>query len=125
MLPPIGGGIQLNSAIARTVNIHERLLMRRQRADLYTEITATEQIKPYRVTSTTADTLVLTRRVTPTWALVLAFVGMLVFLLGLLFFLVKTTEVITIRAENVGDDVRVTAVGTGSAEMVSCIENLW
>jgi len=67
---------------------------------------------------------VLTRRATPTWALVLAVVGLLVFLLGLLFLLVKTTEVITVRAENVEDGVRVTTVGTGSAEMVRFLEDL-
>jgi hypothetical protein len=55
---------------------------------------------------------------------VLAVIGLLVFLLGLLFLLVKTTEVITVRAENVEDSVRVTAVGTGSAEMVRLLEDL-
>jgi hypothetical protein len=113
-------------AIAKTMNIHERMIPRRQRADLFATITATaERIKPYRVASPAADTLVLTRRVTPTWALVLAVIGLLVFLLGLLFLLVKTTEVITVRAENVEESVRVTSVGTGSAEMVRFLEDLF
>jgi hypothetical protein len=101
---PIGRSVQLNPSIAQTVNIHERRLLRRQRADLFATITATaERIKLYRVTSPAADTLVLTRRVTPTWALVLALLGLLVLLLGLLFLLVRETQVITVRAENVGE----------------------
>jgi hypothetical protein len=112
-------------AVAKTINIHERMVPRRQRADVFATITATaERIKPYRVTSPAADTLVLTRRVTPTWAVVLAVIGLLVFMLGLLFLLVKTTEVITVRAENVEESVRVTAVGTGSAEMIRFLEDL-
>jgi hypothetical protein len=105
--------------MARTISVHERVLPGRQRADLFATITAgAERIKPYKVTSPTSDSLLLTWRRTPTWAWVLALIGLLVLLLGLLFLLVKTTDVITVRAENVEDDVKVSVVGTGSAEMV-------
>lgn len=109
--------------MAKTINVHERLIVGRQRAELFATITAgAERIKPYKVTSPTSESLILSRRHTPTWAL--ALVGLLVFLLGLLFLLVKTTDVITVRAENVGADARVSAVGTGSAEMVRFLEDV-
>jgi hypothetical protein len=111
--------------MAKTISVHERLVPNRQRADLFATITAgAERIKPYKVTSPAADTLMLTWRRTPTWAWALALVGLLVLLLGLLFLLVKTTDVITVRAQNAGTDLVVSAVGTGSAEMVRFLEDL-
>jgi hypothetical protein len=111
--------------MARTISVHERVLPGRQRADVFATVTAgAERIKPYKVTSPTADSLLLTWRRTPGWAWALALVGLLVFLLGLLFLLVKTTDVITVRAENVDEGVRVSIVGTGSAEMVRFLEGV-
>lgn len=111
--------------MAKTINVHERALLGRNRADLFATITAgSESIKPYKVTSPTADSLLLTWRRTPGWAWALALVGLLVFLLGLLLLLVKTTDVITVRAENVDGGVKVSAVGTGSAEMIRFLEGV-
>ena len=111
--------------MARTIDVHERILPGRQRADLFATITAgAEAVKPYKVTSPTADSLLLTWRRTPGWAWALALASLVVFLLGLLFLLIKSTDVITVRAENVGDDVKVSAVGTGSAEMIRFLEGV-
>lgn len=41
--------------------------------------------------------IVVTRRFIPTWAIVLAVIGFLFFLLGLLFLLVRTSETLEIR----------------------------
>jgi hypothetical protein len=48
-----------------------------------------------------ATTLVVVRRYTPTWAVVLAIIGIFVFLLGLLFLLAKTEERVTIIGRDV------------------------
>lgn len=108
-----------------TIGVHERVLPGRQRADLFATITAAaETIEPYEVTSPAADVLLLTWRRTPGWAWALALAMLLVFLLGLLFLLVKTTDVITVRAEDIGPDVKVSVVGTGLAEMVRFLDGV-
>jgi hypothetical protein len=58
--------------------------------------------------------LVLTRRYTPTWAIVLAIIGLLVFLLGMLFLLVKKTETVSVSLRPVvgGTEVRVSGVAS-------------
>ena len=55
--------------------------------------------------------IVLTRRYRPTWAIVLAIIGAFVFLLGLLFLLVKNTETLTISVMSRGDAGSTVVVG--------------
>ena len=55
----------------------------------------------YRFERPDAATMVVVRRYTPTWAVILAIVGIFVFLLGLLFLLAKTEERVTIIGRDV------------------------
>lgn len=58
--------------------------------------------------------LLLTRKYTPTWAVVLGIIGLLIFLLGMLFWLVKNTETVTasLRPVTGGTEVRVSGIAT-------------
>jgi hypothetical protein len=67
------------------------------------------------------NTLVVTRRYTPTWAVVIGVVGLLLFLIGLLAFLVKVTETLTITASATDEGTRVSVNGVTSAEIVARI----
>jgi len=62
------------------------------------------------------DTLVIHHRYTPGWAVVLGIVGLIFFLLGLLFFLVKSTQTATVLGRNVEGGARFTATGDTSPE---------
>lgn len=65
------------------------------------------------------NSLILTRRRTPTWAVVLAVLGALFFLVGLLFLLVKETETITISlAELPEGGTRVSISGQATPDLV-------
>ena len=48
------------------------------------------------LTAAGPHTLILTRRYTPTWAIVVGIIGILFFLIGLLAFFVKQTETLTV-----------------------------
>jgi hypothetical protein len=77
-------------------------------------VAAASGTQGYTVNMGGPGSLVLTRKYTPTWAIVLAVIGFLIFLLGLLFLLVKNTETVTIslRPAPGGTEVRATGVAT-------------
>lgn len=63
------------------------------------------------------DTLVVHHRHCPGWAVALGIIGLLVFLLGLLFFLVRTTETATVVGRDVEGGATFTATGFTSIEV--------
>jgi len=65
------------------------------------------------------NSLVITRRYIPTWAVIAAVVGFLLFLIGLLALLYRATEVLTITAMEVPGGTRVTLNGMATAELVA------
>ena len=67
----------------------------------------------YKVTADTGSSITFTRRYIPTWAVVLAIVGALFFLLGLLFLLVKNEDVLIFSFAPEGERARITVNGTG------------
>lgn len=71
----------------------------------------------YTVNVAGPGSLVLTRKYTPTWAVVLGIIGLLVFLLGVLFFLVKTTETVTVGLREVPGGTEVRASGVATPEL--------
>jgi Uncharacterised protein family UPF0547 len=75
----------------------------------------------YTVSMAGAGSLLLTRRYTPTWAIVVAVLGALFFLLGLLALLVKDTETLTITLLPADGGTRVTISGIGTHEMLTRI----
>lgn len=90
--------IQLSESV---MEVNERLL---------TEITPAMVQMGYTLVSQGDRTLTFTKRYRPTWATVLAIVGLLFFLLGLLFLLVKETEtvLVTLSVKDGGASVLVT-----------------
>lgn len=74
-------------------------------------------LKGVRVECPSPGNLLLVTRRTPTWAVILALVGLLLMLLGLLFLLVKTTETVSVLAVDDGSGgclVTVTGSGPGA-----------
>lgn len=78
----------------------------------------------FRVERPDPNTLVVIRRVTPGWAIFLAIVGLLVFLLGLLFLLVKRDERVTIIANPTGDVTRYTVTGRTDMQTARFLKGL-
>ncbi len=72
----------------------------------------------YRITADTGTSVAWTRRYTPTWAIVLAIIGALIFLLGLLFLLVKDEDVLVASLQPYGDSTVVTFTGAGPPKIM-------
>lgn len=91
-----------------------------QPADLVMQqfVSATAGASGYTVNQA-GNTLILSRKYTPTWAIVLAVLGALLFLVGLVFLLVKNTETLTISlAQNPTGGTRVSISGQANADLV-------
>ena len=71
----------------------------------------------YTVTSAGTGSIILTRRFIPTWAIVVAIVGLLIALLGLLALLYKDTETLTITITPTAGGSRVAISGVATLEM--------
>ena len=82
-------------------------------------LTVTAGTPEYTVASAGSGSVVLTRRYTPTWAIVVAVVGVLLFLIGLLALLVKQTETLTITAVASPEGTRVAISGVASAALAT------
>jgi hypothetical protein len=66
------------------------------------------------------NSLVLTRKYLPTWAIVVAIIGAFVFLIGLLALLIRNTETLTVAlAEADGGGTRLTISGLATPEMIA------
>lgn len=74
----------------------------------------------YAVATPASGTLALTRTYRRAWTVVVA---ILLFPIGLLALLVKERDLVTVNAEDTDDGVRVSAVGTGSDDVVSFLED--
>lgn len=77
-------------------------------------VAAASGAQGYSLATGGSGSLVLTRKYTPTWAVVLAIIGLLIFLLGLLFLLVRNTETLTVslRAAGSGTEIRISGLAT-------------
>jgi hypothetical protein len=82
-------------------------------------LTITAGTPEYTVATAGSGTIILTRRYTPTWAIIVAVVGILLFLLGLLALLVKETETLTITAAASPHGTRVSITGVVSDAMAT------
>jgi hypothetical protein len=82
-------------------------------------ITATAGVPDYTVSSPGPGSIVLTRQYRPTWTIVVAVVGFLVALIGLLALLIKNTEALTITLVPEEGGTRVTMSGVATPEMVT------
>ncbi len=82
-------------------------------------VSATAGASGYTITTAGPNTLVLTRKYIPTWAVVVAIVGLAFFLVGLLALLFKETETLTINLSEVEGGTKVSIAGVADAEMVA------
>jgi hypothetical protein len=73
----------------------------------------------YSIQTAGPNTLVLTRKFLPTWALVVAIIGALIFLLGLLALFVRNTEILTVNLADIEGGTRVTINGVASPDMIA------
>lgn len=87
-------------------------------------VSATAGASDYSMNSAGRNTLVLTRQYRPTWAIVLAILGLIFFLIGLLFLLVKNTETLTVTLASEAGGTRVNVTGRATHEMASRIESV-
>jgi hypothetical protein len=95
------------------------LLAEKPEALMQSFVTAAKGTVDYSIETTGPNTLVLTRKYLPTWALVVAIVGALVLLLGLLALFVKNTEVFTVSLAQVDAGTRVTMAGVATPDMLA------
>lgn len=101
-------------AYTHTVLVAERSEVLQQRLT-----TAAATVPGYTVTMSGPNTVILTRRFTPPWAVGVGVLGILLFLIGLLAFLVKDTETVTIALEPTQAGTSVVIAGTATAEMIA------
>lgn len=81
-------------------------------AEAFAGITAGVTVmKEFRVERPDAATLVVVKRYLPGWAFVLGVLGLVVFLLGIAFFFVRTEDRLTIVANSAPDGARFTVTG--------------
>ena len=71
----------------------------------------------YSVTTAGVGSIVLTRRYVPQWAIAVAIVGVLLFLVGLLALLVKENETVTVTLLPSGEGTKILMSGTANSEM--------
>ena len=78
------------------------------------------------ITLSGANNIVITRKYTPTWAIVVGIIGLLFFLLGVFAFFVKETEVLTVALspEGEGRRTRVAISGVAGAVVAARVNNI-
>src|SRR5687767_718030 len=82
-------------------------------------VSATAGTSGYTVNTVGPNSLVLTRRYLPTAAIVGAVVGALLFLVGLLLLLIRSTESLTVALAEVAGGTRVEITGVATPEMAA------
>jgi hypothetical protein len=82
-------------------------------------IAAVMGTKGYTVTSPSPNTLILSRRYTPTWAIVVGIVVGLFTLIGFALLLYKVTETMTAALSPVDNGTRISFSGVASSEMIA------
>ncbi|WP_133055646.1 hypothetical protein [Mycolicibacter engbaekii] len=82
-------------------------------------LSGTAGVPGYTVSMAGPGSIVLTRKYIPTWAIVVAVLGVLFFLIGLLALLYRDTEVTMVTITPVEGGSRVTASGVGNYEMLT------
>lgn len=100
------------------VTMLDKLVPNESVAAAFTGITAGVGVaKGFRVERPDSSTLVIVHRYCPTWAVVCGIVGLFVFLLGLLFFAVKTEDRATIVGRDVDGGARFTVTGQTDSQI--------
>jgi hypothetical protein len=82
-------------------------------------IAATGGVPDYVVSAPGPGSIVLTRQYRPTWTIVVAVIGFLFFLIGLLALLIKNTEALTLTLSEADGGTTVTITGVTTPEMLT------
>ncbi|HWJ49871.1 MAG TPA: zinc ribbon domain-containing protein [Solirubrobacteraceae bacterium] len=82
-------------------------------------IAATGGVPDYVVSAPGPGSIVLTRQYRPTWTIIVAVIGFLFFLIGLLALLVKNTEALTLTLSESDGGTTVTITGVATPEMLT------
>jgi hypothetical protein len=85
-------------------------------------IQAASGVPGYSVTSTSPTSVIITRKFTPTWAVVVGVLGLLLFLIGVLFFFVKTTETLSVTLSEAGGKTTVALSGNSTPVMTERLQ---
>jgi hypothetical protein len=70
------------------------------------------------------NSLILTRKYWPTWVIVVAIVGTLLFLIGLLALLIRNTETLTVTLSESGQGTRVQVAGLATPELAARLSSV-
>jgi hypothetical protein len=84
-------------------------------------IASSSGVVGYSVNTAGTGSIVLTRKYTPTWAIVVGVIGLLIFLIGILALLYKNTETLTITLAPQEGGTRVVVSGLATPEMITRI----
>jgi hypothetical protein len=84
---------------------------------MQTFLSGTSGTNGYAVATAGNNTLIITRRYIPTWAIVVGIIGILFFFIGALAFLIRNTETLTITLVGSPGGTKVTISGIASNEM--------
>jgi hypothetical protein len=101
-----------------------------EQADVVSQalIAAASGVPGYTINTAGAGSVIFTRKYSPTWAIVVAVIGVLFFLLGLLALLVKETETLTATVTPVKNGTRVVFSGIATrdimARVISALESM-
>jgi hypothetical protein len=87
-------------------------------------ISGTANTRDYTITQAGSATLILTRKYWPTWVIVVAVIGLLFFLVGLLALLYRETETLTITLGQADTGTHVQISGVASAELVARLNSV-
>lgn len=85
-------------------------------------VAASAGARDYSLIQAGPQTLILTRRYIPTWAIVVAVIGFLLFLVGLLALLFKETETLTVIITTNGPASHIQINGQATPDMIARLE---
>jgi Uncharacterised protein family UPF0547 len=114
--------VQSRSAVGAPIVTHTSYVAEKPEAVSQALIASVASLPGYTVTTAGAGTILITRRYTPTWRIVLGIVTSLLFFAGLLLLLSKKTETITVLLAPVVGGTAVAVSGIGTRELASRIE---
>jgi hypothetical protein len=82
-------------------------------------LASTAGVSGYSLNTAGSNSLILVRRYWPTWVIVVAVLGTLFFLLGLVALVIRETETLTISLSEDAEGTRIDVSGVASSEMQS------
>jgi Uncharacterised protein family UPF0547 len=88
-------------------------------------VSATAGTTGYALNTAGPNSLVLTRKYTPTWAIVLGVIAGLLTIIGFALLLVKSTESLTITLSEVPEGTRVTSSGVATPEIIARLNGVF